>query len=75
MRKKASFGSLFFCFPLRMSLFCRIFARKTCNKETMTHPTNIEHRPLKHIEVVAAVIFDERGRTFATQRGYGEWKD
>ena len=29
----------------------------------------------KRIEVVAAVIFDERGRIFATQRGYGEWKD
>ena len=29
----------------------------------------------KTIEVVAAVIFDERGRVFATQRGYGEWKD
>ena len=29
----------------------------------------------KQIEVVAAVIFDERGRLFATQRGYGEWKD
>ena len=29
----------------------------------------------KTIEVVAAVIFDERGRIFATQRGYGEWKD
>ena len=27
------------------------------------------------IEVVAAVIFDEQGRIFATQRGYGEWKD
>ena len=27
------------------------------------------------IEVVAAVIFDERGRIFSTQRGYGEWKD
>ena len=24
---------------------------------------------------VAAVIFDEQGRIFATQRGYGEWKD
>lgn len=32
-------------------------------------PTN------KNIEVVAAVIFDEQGRIFATQRGYGEWKD
>ena len=29
----------------------------------------------KTIEVVAAVIFDEQGRIFATQRGYGEWKD
>ena len=28
----------------------------------------------KHIEVVAAVILHE-GRIFATQRGYGEWKD
>lgn len=32
-------------------------------------PTN------KSIVVVAAVIFDEQGRIFATQRGYGEWKD
>ena len=30
---------------------------------------------VKTIEVVAAVIFDDRGRIFATQRGYGEWKD
>ncbi|MCR5050183.1 MAG: (deoxy)nucleoside triphosphate pyrophosphohydrolase [Paludibacteraceae bacterium] len=29
----------------------------------------------KTIEVVAAVIFDADGRIFATQRGYGEWKD
>lgn len=29
----------------------------------------------KTIEVVAAVIFDTQGRIFATQRGYGEWKD
>lgn len=28
----------------------------------------------KHIEVVAAVIIDG-GRLYATQRGYGEWKD
>ena len=26
---------------------------------------------MKSIEVVAAVIFDEQGRIFATQRGYG----
>ena len=30
---------------------------------------------MKSIEVVAAIIFDEQGRIFATQRGYGEWKD
>ena len=30
---------------------------------------------IRKIEVVAAVIFDEQGRIFATQRGYGEWKD
>ena len=33
---------------------------------------NTEER--KHIEVVAAVICDGN-RIFATQRGYGEWKD
>jgi len=27
------------------------------------------------IEVVAAIIVDAEGRIFATQRGYGEWKD
>ena len=30
---------------------------------------------MKHIEVVAAIIHDERGRIFATQRGYGDYKD
>ncbi len=30
---------------------------------------------MKSIEVVAAIIIDEAGRVFATQRGYGEWKD
>lgn len=30
---------------------------------------------MKKIEVVAAIIHDECGRIFATQRGYGEWKD
>lgn len=29
----------------------------------------------KHIEVVAAALHDSEGRIFATQRGYGEWKD
>ncbi len=30
---------------------------------------------MKQIEVVAAIIHDSEGRVFATQRGYGEWKD
>ncbi len=30
---------------------------------------------MKQIEVVAAIIHDEVWRIFATQRGYGEWKD
>ena len=30
---------------------------------------------MKQIEVVAAIIHDQEGRIFATQRGYGEWKD
>ena len=30
---------------------------------------------MKHIEVVAAIIHDTQSRIFATQRGYGEWKD
>ena len=30
---------------------------------------------MKQIEVVAAIIHDDEGRIFATQRGYGEFKD
>ena len=30
---------------------------------------------MKRIEVVAAIIHDADGRIFATQRGYGDWKD
>jgi 8-oxo-dGTP diphosphatase len=30
---------------------------------------------MKQIEVVAAIIHDEQGRIFATQRGYGDYKD
>lgn len=30
---------------------------------------------MKNIEVVAAIIHNDEGRVFATQRGYGEWKD
>ncbi len=29
----------------------------------------------KHIEVVAAIIHNAKGNIFATQRGYGEFKD
>ena len=38
----------------------------------LNKPMNLDR---KHIEVVAAIIRDEEGRIFATQRGYGEWKD
>jgi len=30
---------------------------------------------MKYIEVVAAIILDAEGKLFATQRGYGDWKD
>ena len=30
---------------------------------------------MKQIEVVAAIIRDDEGRIFATQRGYGDFKD
>ena len=30
---------------------------------------------MKKIEVVAAIIHDDEGRIFATQRGYGDFKD
>ena len=30
---------------------------------------------MKQIEVVAAIIHDGKGHIFATQRGYGDWKD
>ena len=30
---------------------------------------------MKHIKVVAAIIHDTEGHIFATQRGYGDWKD
>jgi len=30
---------------------------------------------MKKIEVVAAIIHDDKGRIFATQRGYGDFKD
>ena len=30
---------------------------------------------MKQIEVAAAIIHDDSGRVFATQRGYGAWKD
>ena len=30
---------------------------------------------MKQIEIVAAIIHDDEGRIFATQRGYGDYKD
>lgn len=30
---------------------------------------------MKQIEVVAAIIHDDQGRIFTTQRGYGDYKD
>lgn len=30
---------------------------------------------MKHLEVVAAIIHDDEGRIYATQRGYGDFKD
>lgn len=30
---------------------------------------------MKQIEVVAAIIYDDEDRIFATQRGYGDYKD
>ena len=30
---------------------------------------------MRRIEVVAAIIQDDSGRIFVTQRGYGDWKD
>lgn len=30
---------------------------------------------MKHLHVVAAIIKDSKNQIFATQRGYGEWKD
>lgn len=41
----------------------------------MTKKDALEQQDMKTVEVVAAVIFDEEGRIFATQRGYGAWKD
>ena len=41
----------------------------------MLTPIKKEGELLKRIEVVAAIIHDAEGRIFATQRGYGEWKD
>ena len=35
----------------------------------------IESVKYKQIEVVAAIIHDDKGRIFATQRGYGDFKD
>ena len=45
------------------------------DKKAAAYQQIFNELPKRRIEVVAAVIFDERERIFATQRGYGEWKD
>jgi len=45
------------------------------DKKAAAYQHMFKELPKRSIEVVAAVIFDEQGRIFATQRGYGEWKD
>ena len=35
----------------------------------------VQCKQSKQVQVVAAIIHDGEGRIFATQRGYGEWKD
>lgn len=40
-----------------------------------TTPRDMMQRGERRIEVAAAIIHDDEGRIFATQRGYGEWKD
>ena len=47
---------------------CSLAAKKHFSGET-------DVRKMKTINVVAAIIHDARGKIFATQRGYGEWKD
>ncbi len=39
------------------------------------HAESSGGRDMKQIEVVAAIIHDGEGRIFATQRGYGDYKD
>ena len=61
-------------FIVHYSLFIifRIFAKWIADSSQRSMKTMNESR--KNIEVVAAIIIQD-GRLFATQRGYGEWKD
>jgi len=45
------------------------------DKKAVAYQRMFKQLPKRRIEVVAAIIYDEAGRVFATQRGYGEWKD
>ena len=47
----------------------------SCNMQCIGAQKKGNQRDMKQIEVVAAIIHDEEGRIFATQRGYGEWKN
>lgn len=49
---------------------------ETKDRQRVLHDGGIDNdSKMKQIEVVAAIIHDGEGRIFATQRGYGEFKD
>ena len=67
-------------FAGRAIRFCRMPSTSRAyplsfDKKAAAYQHMFKELPKRSIEVVAAVIFDEQGRIFATQRGYGEWKD
>ena len=49
---------------------------ETKDRRRVLHDGGIDNdSKMKQIEVVAAIIHDGEGRIFATQRGYGDFKD
>ena len=49
---------------------------ETKDRRRVLHDGGIDNdSKMKQIEVVAAIIHDTNGRIFATQRGYGDFKD
>ena len=57
-----------------LCLVLSICSTRTCWK-CISDFANLVSMQMKQIEVVAAIIHDKQNRIFATQRGYGEWKD